>query len=70
VRAGSPTLRARTQKSVAISADGAPWFLISASPEIRAQIDSFEGLWPRAERHSPIHIEGAGVEVAADGLEI
>jgi pyrroloquinoline quinone biosynthesis protein B len=54
VRAGSPTLRARTQESVAISADGASWFLINASPEIRAQIESFDGLWPRAERHSPI----------------
>jgi pyrroloquinoline quinone biosynthesis protein B len=54
VRAGDPTLRARTQESVAISADGASWFLINASPEIRAQIESFDGLWPRAERHSPI----------------
>lgn len=53
-RRGRPGLRPRTQESVAISADGDSWFLINASPEVRAQIESFEGLWPRAERHSPI----------------
>jgi pyrroloquinoline quinone biosynthesis protein B len=39
---------------VAISADGEAWFLINASPEIRAQIEACSELWPRAERHSPI----------------
>jgi len=47
-------LRARTQESIAVSADGESWFLINASPEIRAQIESFPGLWPRAKRHSPV----------------
>jgi pyrroloquinoline quinone biosynthesis protein B len=47
-------LRARTQESIALSADGASWFLVNASPEIRSQIESFPGLWPRAKRHSPI----------------
>jgi len=46
--------RPRTQESVAISADGESWFLINASPEIRAQIEACPDLWPRAERHSPI----------------
>jgi pyrroloquinoline quinone biosynthesis protein B len=46
--------RPRTQESIAISADGESWFLINASPEIRAQIESCSDLWPRAERHSPI----------------
>ena len=46
--------RPRTQESVAISADGESWFLINASPEIRAQIEACPELWPRAERHSPI----------------
>jgi pyrroloquinoline quinone biosynthesis protein B len=46
--------RARTQESVAVSGDGESWFVINASPEIRAQIESFPGLWPRARRHSPI----------------
>jgi pyrroloquinoline quinone biosynthesis protein B len=47
-------LRARTQESIALSADGASWFLVNASPEIRAQIEAFPGLWPREKRHSPI----------------
>jgi pyrroloquinoline quinone biosynthesis protein B len=53
-RAGAPGLRARTQESIAVSADGASWFLVNASPEIRSQIEAFPGLWPRAKRHSPI----------------
>jgi pyrroloquinoline quinone biosynthesis protein B len=44
----------RMQESVAVSADGESWFLLNVSPEIRAQIESFPGLWPRAPRHSPI----------------
>jgi len=54
VRAGSPAIQARTQESVAVSADGESWFLINASPEIRQQIESFPALWPRSARHSPI----------------
>jgi len=54
VRAGNHALRARTQESVAVSADGEAWVLLNASPEIRAQIEAFDGLWPRAPRHSPI----------------
>ncbi|HSZ81081.1 MAG TPA: pyrroloquinoline quinone biosynthesis protein PqqB [Polyangia bacterium] len=54
VRAGAPGLAARTQESIAVSGDGASWFLINASPEIRAQIEAFPGLWPRQKRHSPI----------------
>jgi pyrroloquinoline quinone biosynthesis protein B len=53
-RAGARDLEARTQESVAISADGRNWFLLNASPEIRAQIESFPGLHPRGPRHSPI----------------
>jgi pyrroloquinoline quinone biosynthesis protein B len=52
--AGSSRFRARTQESIAVSGDGESWFLINCSPEIRAQIESFPGLWPRAKRHSPI----------------
>jgi pyrroloquinoline quinone biosynthesis protein B len=47
-------LRARTQESIAVSGDGEAWFLLNASPEIRAQIEAFPDLWPRAKRHSPI----------------
>ena len=53
-RRSSGRARPRTQESVAISADGESWFLINASPEIRAQIEACPDLWPRAERHSPI----------------
>lgn len=45
---------ARSQESVAISADDDEWFLLNASPEIRAQLESFERLHPRAARHSPV----------------
>ena len=54
VRAGTVHARPRTQESIALSADGTRWFLINASPEIRAQIESFPPLWPRAKRHSPV----------------
>jgi len=39
---------------VAISGDGEHWFLLNASPEIRAQLESFPALHPRAQRHSPL----------------
>lgn len=56
VRARTPEGRAeqRTQESVAVSADGDEWFLLNASPEVRAQLESFVPLHPRAPRHSPI----------------
>ena len=53
-RDGSLRIEPRTQECAALSADGASWFLLNASPEIRAQIESFPPLHPRALRHSPI----------------
>ena len=53
-RAGGANVRARTQESVAVSADGDAWLLLNCSPEVRAQIESFPPLHPRAPRHSPI----------------
>ncbi|MFC0241197.1 pyrroloquinoline quinone biosynthesis protein PqqB [Rhodopseudomonas telluris] len=46
----------RTQASVAVSADGAHWFLINASPDLRQQVIATPQLHPRdgALRHSPI----------------
>jgi pyrroloquinoline quinone biosynthesis protein B len=38
---------ARTQSCVALSADGERWFLVNASPDLRAQIESFPALQPR-----------------------
>jgi len=45
-----------TQASIAISADGAHWFLINASPDLRQQLIATPQLHPRAGalRHSPI----------------
>lgn len=54
VRDGSIAARARTQASVAISADGEHWYLLGASPEIRSQLEGFAALHPRGPRHTPI----------------
>jgi pyrroloquinoline quinone biosynthesis protein B len=54
VRGGELKARARTQESIAVSADGDNWFLLNASPEIRAQIEGFPRLHPRGPRDSPI----------------
>lgn len=53
-RRATDGVRPRTQESIAVSGDGDSWFLINASPEIRAQIEGFPALWPRHKRHSPI----------------
>jgi len=53
-REGTIRARPRTQESVAVSADGDSWFLLNASPEVRAQIEACPALHPRAPRHSPI----------------
>lgn len=46
----------RTQASVAFSADGAHWFLINASPDLRQQLNATPQLHPKpgALRHTPI----------------
>lgn len=50
-----PDIR-NSQASVAISADGANWFLINASPDLRQQVTAAPQLHPRsgALRHTPI----------------
>ncbi len=55
-RSGTGRVRPRTQSSVAVSADNRHWFLLNASPDIRAQIESFAPLQPLGEkvRNSPI----------------
>jgi pyrroloquinoline quinone biosynthesis protein B len=54
-RAGQPELQS-TQASLAISADGAHWFLINASPDLRQQLIRARQLHPAPGRlrHSPI----------------
>lgn len=54
IRDGSRPCRSRTQSSVAVSADYRRWFLLNASPDIRAQIESFPALHPRGVRDSPL----------------
>jgi pyrroloquinoline quinone biosynthesis protein B len=66
VRAGTFAGKTRTQTQVAISADGKEWFLLGASPDLRAQIEATPELHPNLPlsqqgiRHSPI----AGVILA------
>ena len=54
IREGTLAAVARSQESVAISAEGRGWVLLNASPEIRAQIEGFPSLHPRDRRQSPI----------------
>ena len=54
VRTGSRPARPRTQSSIAVSADQRNWFLLNASPDVRAQIEAFPPLHPRAGRDTPL----------------
>lgn len=55
LRAGTFRGKARNQTQVAISADSRSWFLLGASPDLRAQIESTSELQPRPRNHeSPI----------------
>ena len=55
VRDGSRPCRSCTQSSVAVSVDYRRWYLLNASPDIRAQIESFPPLHPRGGvRDSPL----------------
>ena len=45
---------ARTQSSIAVSADRARWFLFNASPDVRTQFEAFPGLRPRDDRTTPL----------------
>jgi pyrroloquinoline quinone biosynthesis protein B len=49
VRAGTFAGKARTQAQVAVSADGGAWFLLGASPDLRAQIEATPELQPRGD---------------------
>ena len=55
LRRGSIRATARTQSSIAVSADGERWYLANASPDIKPQIESFAQLHPRwGARDTPI----------------
>src|SRR5579862_132847 len=54
-RSGDPAAKPRTQASAAVSADGAFWFLLNASPDLRQQIENTPALQPHeGKRSSPI----------------
>lgn len=55
LRAGTLNAQARTQSSIALSDNGVDWILCNASPDIRAQLESFPALQPaRALRDTAI----------------
>jgi pyrroloquinoline quinone biosynthesis protein B len=52
---GDKRVKARSQSSLAVSADGESWLLLNASPDLRQQIIASPCLHPRgAKRQSPI----------------
>jgi pyrroloquinoline quinone biosynthesis protein B len=66
VRAGTFQGKSRTQTQVAITKDGLSWFLLGASPDLRAQIEATPELHPRqGVRHSAI----AGLALANAELD-
>ncbi|HTG38892.1 pyrroloquinoline quinone biosynthesis protein PqqB [Sphingomonas sp.] len=73
-RAGDPGARPRTQASIAVSADGARWTLLNASPDVREQIGHTPALHPHGGgRHSPISavvLTGGDVDVIAGLLTL
>jgi pyrroloquinoline quinone biosynthesis protein B len=72
--AGDRRVKPRTQASLAVSADGAHWTLLNASPDLRAQIQANSCLHPRAgARGSPIEavvLTGAEIDQTAGLLSL
>jgi len=46
LRKKNPCLKARNQSSITVSSNNEDWILFNASPDIRAQIESFPPLQP------------------------
>ncbi len=73
-RQHDPMARARTQASLAVSADGRDWVLLNASPDIRQQIEQTPALQPQSGlRSSPIVavvLTGGDVDVIAGLLTL
>jgi pyrroloquinoline quinone biosynthesis protein B len=72
--AGDTRVKPRTQASLAVSVDGERWFLLNASPDLRAQIQATPALQPHAgARASPIAavvLTGAEVDQVAGLLAL
>ncbi len=73
-RSGDGNAKPRTQASLAVSVDDESWFLLNAAPDLRAQIDANEQLWPRQGlRSSPIAgviLTGGDVDAVAGLLTL
>ena len=54
VRDGSRPATPRTQSSIAISPDGDRWWLVNASPDVRAQLADTPALHPLGDRGTPL----------------
>ena len=71
---GDPRVRASTQASLAVSADGARWSLLNAAPDLRAQIAATMALHPKhGLRGSPIAavvLTGAEIDQTAGLLNL
>ncbi|HKS61071.1 MAG TPA: pyrroloquinoline quinone biosynthesis protein PqqB [Xanthobacteraceae bacterium] len=72
---GDPRVSARSQASLAVSADGERWTLLNAAPDLRAQLAATPALHPRrgALRASPITavvLTGAEVDQTAGLLNL
>jgi pyrroloquinoline quinone biosynthesis protein B len=66
VRAGTLPAKSRSQSQLAVSADGRSWYLLGASPDLRAQIEATPALHPHhGVRQSPI----AGIVLASADLD-
>jgi len=72
--AGNARVKARTQASLAVSADAEHWILLNASPDLRAQLQATPALRPRTGlRDSPIAavvLTGAEVDQIAGLLTL
>jgi pyrroloquinoline quinone biosynthesis protein B len=71
--AGDLRVRARTQASLAVSADLKRWTLLNASPDLRAQIQATPALHPKGLRNSPIEavvLTGSEVDQTAGLLSL
>ncbi|MBL6749952.1 MAG: pyrroloquinoline quinone biosynthesis protein PqqB [Nevskia sp.] len=73
-RSGDPLARPCTQASLAVSAGGADWFILNASPDLRQQIEAAPFLHPREGlRSSPIAgvvLTGSDVDAIAGLLNL
>jgi pyrroloquinoline quinone biosynthesis protein B len=72
--AGDGRVRARTQASLAVSADGERWSLLNAAPDLRAQVQATAALHPRGgSRGSPVAcvvLTGAEIDQTAGLLSL